>query len=61
MREPRLYNDEFMASSPFSSLSVPDLEMIAAGLVVPIATPDDPDSDLDFAKRYAAILLRERS
>lgn len=61
MREPHLNDCDGEDAKPFSQLTVSDLEEIVAGHIEPIATEDDPDSDMDFAKRYAAILLKERT
>lgn len=61
MREPHLHDDDGSDAKPFSQLPLEDLKEIAAGCIVPIATADDPDSDIDFAKHYATILLKERS
>lgn len=61
MREPRLYDHDGANGRPFSSLTRQELEIIIAGHIEPRPIGDDADGDLDFAQRYAAILLKERS
>ena len=61
MREPRLYSSDGSGPGvPFSQLPARDLRTIAAGLFEACPTPGDPDGDADFARRYAALLLKER-
>jgi len=60
MREPVLFNnEEDSTGKPFSQLSLTELAHVAAG-DFHVLEPDDTDLDIDFAQRYAAILLKER-
>jgi hypothetical protein len=60
MREPRLHDHDGSNGRPFSALTADELKEIAARRIAPHPTPGDQDRDVDFAARYAVILLRER-
>lgn len=62
MREPHLRDLEAGDTwTPFSALTTRELRAIAAGDLEPHPRCEDPDNDVDVARRYAAVLLRERS
>jgi hypothetical protein len=57
MKEPGLHDSDGSVV-PLSSASTEDLRGIVDGSIP--AMPVEGDSDVDFGRRYAAILLRER-
>lgn len=56
MREPIIFDEDSGTHTPLSAATVDELRRV--GSIRP--TPGGETSDMDFVKRYAAILLRER-